>query len=273
LVLGGQLPSDRPPTRQTYPPKALRANPCHISAVSITWLGHSTVLVEAEGVRLLTDPLLRPRVGHLRRVAGAAPRIAGQVDAVLLSHVHWDHLDLRSLDLVRASRMVVPRGAGRLLKRFEDVVELDEGEAVTIGALTVRATHAEHLTRRLPFGATTPSLGYLIEGSRRLYFAGDTDVFEGMRELTPLDVALLPIDGWGPRVGPGHLDPRRAVEALQLLRPRVAVPIHWGTYRRLGLSRDPATLREPAASFERLAAELAPKVEIRILAPGGRTEL
>ena len=242
--------------------------------MSITWLGHSTVLVEAEGVRLLTDPLLRPRIGHLRRVAGAAPRIAGQVDAVLLSHVHWDHLDLRSLELVPARRLVVPRGAGRLLERFQGVVELDEGETVTIGALTVRATHAEHLTRRLPFGATTPSLGYLIEGSRRLYFAGDTDVFDGMRELAPaLDAALLPIDGWGPRVGPGHLDPQRAAEALQLLRPRVAVPIHWGTYRRLGLSRDPATLREPAASFERLAAELAPEVETRILAPGERTEL
>ena len=212
-------------------------------------------------------------MGHLRRVAGPAPPI-GPVDAVLLSHVHWDHLDLRSLELVRASRLVVPRGAGRLLERFEGVVELDEGEAVTIGALTVRATHAEHLARRLPFGATTPALGYLIEGSRRLYFAGDTDVFDGMRELAPaLDAALLPIDGWGPRVGPGHLDPQRAAEALQLLRPRVAVPIHWGTYRRLGLSRDPATLREPAASFERLAAELAPEVETRILAPGERTEL
>jgi L-ascorbate metabolism protein UlaG (beta-lactamase superfamily) len=242
--------------------------------VSITWVGHSTVLVEADGVRLLTDPLLRPRVGHLRRVAGAAPAIAGPLDAVLLSHVHWDHLDLRSLDLVSASRLVVPRGAGRLLERFEGVVELDEGESVTIGTLKVRATHAEHHTRRLPFGATTPALGYLIEGSRRVYFAGDTDVFDGMRELAPaLDVALLPIDGWGPRVGPGHLDPQRAAEALRLLGPRVAVPIHWGTYRRLGLSRDAATLREPAIRFERIAAELAPEVEIRILVPGERLEV
>ena len=241
--------------------------------MSITWVGHSTVLVEADGVRLLTDPLLRSRVGHLRRVAGPAPAIA-PVDAVLLSHVHWDHLDLRSLDLVPARRLVVPRGAGRLVKRLEGVVELDESETVTIGQLRVRATHAEHHTRRLPFGPTTPSLGYLIEGSRRVYFAGDTDVFDGMRELAPaLDVALLPIDGWGPRVGPGHLDPQRAAEALQLLGPRVAVPIHWGTYRRFGLSRDPATLREPAIRFERIAAQLAPEVEIRILAPGERLDV
>lgn len=240
--------------------------------MTITWVGHSTVLVEAGGVRLLTDPVLRPRVGHLRRVAAAEP-IGGEIDAVLISHVHWDHLDLRSLDLVPASRFVVPRGAGRLLERFHGVVELDAGESVTLGPLTVRATYAEHEARRLPFGATTPSLGYLIEGSRTLYFAGDTDVFDGMRELDDLDVALLPIAGWGPRVGPGHLDPERAVEALRLLSPRLAVPIHWGTYRRLGLKRDPATLREPAIRFERLAAQLLPEVEIRILDPGEQLEV
>jgi L-ascorbate metabolism protein UlaG (beta-lactamase superfamily) len=219
--------------------------------------------------------LLRRRVGHLRRVSGPAPPI-GPVDAVLLSHVHHDHLDVPSLRRVRSDRLVVPRGARRLLERrgFEGVVELGEGEAVPIGRLTVRATHADHRARRFPLAQEIPSLGYLIEGPPWLYFAGDTDLFEGMRELAPaLDAALLPVDGWGPRVGPGHLDPQRAAEALQLLEPRVAVPIHWGTYRRLGLSRDPATLREPAAAFERFAAELAPQVEIRILAPGERTDL
>jgi L-ascorbate metabolism protein UlaG (beta-lactamase superfamily) len=198
------------------------------------------------------------------------------VDAVLLSHVHHDHLDVPSLRRVRSDRIVVPRGARRLLegRGFEGVVELEEGEAVPIGGLTVRATQADHRARRLPLGAEIPALGYLIEGPPRLYFAGDTDLFEGMRELSPgLDAALLPVDGWGPRVGPGHLDPQRAAEALRLLEPRVAVPIHWGTYRRLGLSRDPATLRGPADGFERFAAELAPQVEIRILAPGERTAL
>jgi L-ascorbate metabolism protein UlaG (beta-lactamase superfamily) len=243
--------------------------------VRITWVGHSTVLLEADGARLLTDPLLRPRVGHLRRVAGPASPI-GPVDAVLLSHVHHDHLDVPPLRLVQAERLVAPRGARRLLegRGFDGVVELGEGETVSIGPLTVRGTHADHRARRLPFGAETPALGYLVEGSQRVYFAGDTDIFDGMRELAPaLDAALLPIDGWGPRVGPGHLDSRRAAEALQLLRPRLAVPIHWGTYRRLGLSRDSSTLREPAARFERLAAELAPDVEIRVLAPGERLEV
>jgi L-ascorbate metabolism protein UlaG (beta-lactamase superfamily) len=252
------------------------ALPALLAPLSVTWLGHSTVLVEADGTRLLTDPLLRPRVGHVRRVAAAPQPIAGELDAVLLSHVHHDHLDVGSLRRVSARRLIVPRGAKQLLRRrgFQNVVELAAGEEVSIGSVTVRATHAEHEARRLPFGAEIPALGYLVEESRRLYFAGDTDLFDGMRTLdSAIDVALLPVAGWGPHVGPGHLDPQRAAQALQLLRPRVAVPIHWGTYRRLGMSREPAVLREPAERFARLAAELAPEVEVRILEPGTRLEL
>jgi L-ascorbate metabolism protein UlaG (beta-lactamase superfamily) len=243
--------------------------------LSVTWIGHSTVLVEAGGARLLTDPLLRPRIAHVRRVAAAPGRLDGELDAVLVSHVHYDHLDVGSLRLVRARQLVVPRGARRLLERrgFGPVVELDAGDELSIGALTVLATHAEHPSRR-GLGRATAALGYLVSAPARVYFAGDTQVFEGMRELAPgLDLALLPIWGWGPRVGPGHLDPLGAAEALQLLAPRLAIPIHWGTYRRIGLSRDAAVLREPAERFERLAAELAPHVAVRILLPGERLEL
>jgi L-ascorbate metabolism protein UlaG (beta-lactamase superfamily) len=245
------------------------------SPPSVTWIGHSTVLIEAAGVRLLTDPLLRPRVAHLRRVAGAPRAIEGELDAVLVSHVHYDHLDLASLRLLRAKRLVVPRGAGRTLERrgIGPVVEVAEDEELEFDRLTVRATHAEHRARRV-LGGETPSLGYLVSAGARVYFAGDTQVFDAMREFgAGLDVALLPVWGWGPRVGPGHLDPRGAAEALRLLAPRLAVPIHWGTYRRIGLRRDPAALREPAERFERLAADLAPEVRVRILAPGERLEI
>ena len=243
--------------------------------LSIAWIGHSTALLEVDGVRLLTDPLLRPKIGPLRRVAPPAEDGVGEVDAVLVSHVHHDHLDLRSLDRVRAARVLVPAGARRLLgRRGVDVIELREGEETQIGPVTVLATHADHDARRLPFSAPTPSLGYLIQGSARVYFAGDTEIFQEMSELAPgLDLALLPIWGWGPRLGPGHLDPRRAAQALQLLRPRIAIPIHWGTYRRLGMSRDPAVLREPAEQFARFASELAPEVDVRVLAPGERLEV
>lgn len=237
--------------------------------LSITWLGHGSVLVESAGVRLLTDPLLRPRVAHLRRVV-PPPAPLGVLDAVLISHVHPDHLDPPSLRRLRARRFVVPRGAGGMLRRrgLGPVVELEADEEAAIGGLTVRATHADHPARR---GLrAVPALGYLVSATERIYFAGDTDLFDGMRRLAPLDTALLPVAGWGPRLGPGHLDPRTAAESLGLLRPRLAIPIHWGTYVRLGLPRDPRALREPAERFERLAAEVAPGVQVRILTPGER---
>jgi L-ascorbate metabolism protein UlaG (beta-lactamase superfamily) len=235
----------------------------------VTWLGHSTVLVDSAGVRMLTDPLLRRRLGHVLRVAGRYV-VAPDVDAVLVSHVHYDHLDLPSLRSVGARCVVVPRGARGLVdgRLGGNVVELDEGDELSLGPLAVRATHAEHDGRRHPFARHLPSLGYLLIGQSRVYFAGDTDLFGGMRDLAPLDLALLPIAGWGPRVGPGHLDARSAAEALRLLRPRMAIPIHWGTYRRVGMSRDPAALRAPAEAFEMFAADLAPEVQICTLSPG-----
>jgi L-ascorbate metabolism protein UlaG (beta-lactamase superfamily) len=250
---------------------------------AVTWIGHSTVLLELDGVRLLTDPALRSPMAHLRRVGPFEDFEAlHDVDAVLISHLHHDHLDLPSLErLGRSVPVVLPRGAGRLLRRrrFERVVEVDAGEEIRMGALSVRATHAEHAGSRTtlgtPFGQKASALGFLVCGSRRVYFAGDTDLFEGMATLAPgLDVALVPIWGWGPSAGPGHLDPRRAAQALGLLRPRLAVPIHWGTYYPRRPSRTlPAFLTKPVEAFRRYAEELAPSVEVRVLPVGGRLEL
>jgi L-ascorbate metabolism protein UlaG (beta-lactamase superfamily) len=242
--------------------------------VIVGYVGHGTVELELDGVRLLTDPVLRARLGHLRRVAPPA-EVVPDVDVVLVSHAHHDHLDLPSLRLLPTSATaVIPRGAGRLVRRFERVVELDEGDEVAVGPLLVRALHAEHPGGRTPFRARGPALSYAVLGSRRVYFAGDTGLFAGMDGLVPdLDLALLPVWGWGTRLGPGHLDPRSAAEALRLLRPRSAVPIHWGTYRMLHRARsvDQAVLDAPALAFAESAAELAPEVEIRVLRPGGRT--
>jgi L-ascorbate metabolism protein UlaG (beta-lactamase superfamily) len=244
------------------------------AAARVTWLGHSTVLIDQGGVRVLTDPVLRRGIGHLRRPAAVAPEAVRDIDVVLISHVHYDHLDVRSLArLGRATAIVVPDGGAGLLRRrgFRQVVEAAAGETVAVAGMRAVATHAEHAARRLPGGRRVPALGYVIEGPRRIYFAGDTDIFPGMAGLGPdLDVALLPIAGWGPRLPPGHLDAERAAQALRLLRPRMAVPIHWGTYHPLHLP-PPAT--DPAAEFVRVAAAHAPDVQVRVLAVGASLDL
>jgi len=209
--------------------------------------------------------VLRARIGHLwRRVPLDLTEVA-ELDAVLLSHVHYDHLDRPSLrQLGTDVTLIVPRSAGRALRGFSDVREVDVGDEIRIGDVTVHATPAEHRSARLAL-RTAPSLGFVVNGSRRIYFAGDTDLFEGMNALAgALDVALLPVAGWGPKVGPGHMDPLRAAQALRMLRPRVAVPIHWGTLTLPTKAASP----EPPEEFRRHAAELAPGVEVRIVEPG-----
>jgi L-ascorbate metabolism protein UlaG (beta-lactamase superfamily) len=246
-----------------------------VSGCRLTYVGHATTLIDLDGVRILTDPVLRARVFHLRRIAPAPP--AGSlenVDAILLSHAHWDHLDLPSLRLFdRSTRIVAPRGLGRLARRlrFGEVTEVDVGETVEVGAVAVEATPAEHDGRRGPLGASGPALGYVLSGSRRVYFAGDTDLFDGMEAIGgALDVALIPVAGWGKKLGPGHLDAARAAEAVALLQPRVAVPIHWGTFRPVS---ERGEAGHPETEFRDRVAELAPSVEVRILAPGETLEV
>jgi L-ascorbate metabolism protein UlaG (beta-lactamase superfamily) len=229
------------------------------------------VLIELDGVRLLTDPLLRDRVAHLRRVAPVGAGGLGELDGVLLSHVHYDHLDLPSLRrLPRSVPIVAPRGTASLLGKrgFANVVEVGPGDEAELSGLAVRATPAEHPARRGPLWSKMPSVGFVAAGSHTVYFPGDTDLFEGMTALAPLDVALLPIWGWGPSLGPGHLDPRRAAEGAARLRARIAVPIHWGTYYPLQLRPGPF-LVEPPNEFRRAVEELAPETEVRVLPLGG----
>jgi L-ascorbate metabolism protein UlaG (beta-lactamase superfamily) len=239
-----------------------------VIADAVTWLGHSTVLLEVDGARLLTDPLLRRRVAHLRR--RDVPVAAARIDGVLVSHLHYDHLDIPSLRaLGRHVPLVVPRGGGRILRlrRFADVREVEAGDVVELAGVQVRATHAEHAPSRRPGTRAVAAVGYLVDG---VYFAGDTDLFAAMAKLGPVDVALLPVAGWGPRLPAGHLDPERAAEALTLLRPRLAVPVHWGTFAPW---RAPSADDAPARAFAAAAARRAPQVEVRVLRPGQRLEL
>jgi L-ascorbate metabolism protein UlaG (beta-lactamase superfamily) len=252
--------------------------------ISVTWMGHSTVLVDVDGVRILTDPLLTRRLLHLRR---RAPTLTvGPVDAVLVSHVHMDHLHRSSLRMTASgARLIVPEGAARLVRRLpvSSVEEVRRCAIVRLrdpasgrSAVDVEVVPAHHLSGRGPHSrVSAPPVGYVMRvAERAVYFAGDTDLFDGMRALGPLDVALLPIWGWGRSLGERHLNPESAAIATSWLDPTTVVPIHWGTYSalRFGGGR-PAWIDQPPNAFRVALAGLGLEDRLRVLQPGGSLQL
>jgi L-ascorbate metabolism protein UlaG (beta-lactamase superfamily) len=245
----------------------------HHGGTTVRFLGHSTFELDLGVATVLTDPVLRHRVLFLRRTASRPAPPARRPTVVLVSHLHHDHLDVPSLaDWARQSVLVVPRGSERLFRRhgFSHAVPLGAGELHRVGGLTVTATPARHSGRREPFGPTAEAVGYLLEArGHRVYFAGDTDLFPQMRGLgAPLDLALLPVWGWGPRLGPGHLDPVRAADAVERLRPRVAIPMHWGSLGMIGHWQRQARRWAPARAFAAEVRRRGLPTDVRVLAPG-----
>ncbi len=241
--------------------------------------------VELAGHAVLTDPVLTNRVSALTRVtppSTAADR--ADVDLVLLSHLHGDHVHLPSLRLLSPHvRVVVPRGAGDWLraKGIRQVEELAPGEELEHGDLRITGVTASHSGHRwgprFTHGPQAKAMGHVIEGGgRRVYAAGDTDLFPEMAELGKLDVALLPVWGWGPTLGPGHLDPTRAATAVDLLKPRVAVPVHWGTLALAGLPKAPGShgrrmrhlLEHPPKEFAAAVEEAKSATKVLVTPPG-----
>jgi L-ascorbate metabolism protein UlaG (beta-lactamase superfamily) len=244
----------------------------------LTYLGHATVLLEVDGVRVMTDPVLRAGASGLRRMPGAADvREYTEVDVVLISHLHHDHLDIPSLRrLVGDPLIVVPEGAGRWmrLRGFRHVTEMAPGDVLHHQGVHVRCTMAVHSGKREPRGPEALALGYVIEaGPATVYFAGDTALFPGMAELVPgeLDVALIPVWGWGLVLGDGHLNPQTAADAVALLEPRYAVPIHWGTFAVAGLHRIKfQRMATPPLQFAQAVKALGLDTEVLITPPGDR---
>jgi L-ascorbate metabolism protein UlaG (beta-lactamase superfamily) len=197
---------------------------------------------------------------------------------VLLSHLHHDHTDLPSVRRFgSATRTIVPVGAGRLLRRHVrgPVRELAVGSETRVGGVRVVATPADHDGSRPGVHShSADAVGYLVHGSRSVYFAGDTDVFSGMAALGDappggLDIALLPVSGWGLTLGSGHMDPAAAARAVRLLRPRVAIPVHWGTLRIPVAWRLRRQHTEGVAEhFAALVAQVAPSTTVVVPVPG-----
>lgn len=248
--------------------------------VQVNYIGHSTVLIDIGRIRVLTDPVLRDRVFFLQRHGrNPAPALLAErpPDLVLLSHLHLDHADLPSLRQLPATTPVItPRGSGQYLSRWAkvEVHEIREGASVRVADVEISAFPANHgraLSVPRPMGSC---LTYVLQNSRTVYFAGDTDLYPEMDSVGSsfdLDLALLPVWGYGHRLGSGHLNPRTAAQAAARLFPRVAVPIHWGSLRYPGphaLWKRASYLNQPPHDFYEHASHLAPETEVRVLQPG-----
>ena len=245
--------------------------------VGLTFVGHATVRLEIDELRILTDPFLRDRLGPLER-HGPTPDLEAlePPDVVVISHGHPDHFDRTSLAALPGRPLVVvPRGLGMSASHVVDgeVVEVTTGDQLDLGRLTITAVPARHWIS--PGAPRAQPIGYMLDVGRRIYFAGDTGPMPGLGEVIGrVDVALLPVWTWGPHRGPGHLGPRSAAAVAAELGPIVAVPIHWGTLYPRRLHRVwSSPLLEPGDRFAAHAAGSAPDVDVRVLRPGDAVSL
>ncbi|HEY0217288.1 MAG TPA: MBL fold metallo-hydrolase [Cellulomonas sp.] len=258
----------------------------------LRWLGHATVVLDLGGTRLLTDPLLRPHAGLLRR-HGDAPRRADWTGAaaVLVSHLHHDHAEIGSLRLLGDVPVVtapanarwlaghgVPGAVG--LAESSDRAEGTEDAwwSVPGTEVRVRAVAAVHGHRPMPHRPNAAQGFLVVAPGVRVWFAGDTAPYPEMRHLPdlaggPIDLALLPVGGWGPRLSGGHMDPVQAAEVCAVVGVRRAVPIHWGTLHA------PASRRLPPGWMDRAGPAFAAALgrldagDAVVLAPGEQVAL
>jgi L-ascorbate metabolism protein UlaG (beta-lactamase superfamily) len=240
-------PKARPSTARVEPAR-FAAPPA--SGLRVTWLGHSTVLVEIDGHRFLTDPVWSDRVGPVGFTGPKrwfppliALRDLPPLDAVLLSHDHYDHLDYATIVALkdRNVHFVAPLGVGAHLQRWgvppERIAELDWWDSLVFGDLTLWSTPARHASGRVLLvddGATLWS-GYAFLGARhRVYYSGDTGLFPGLRaigdRLGPFDLTMIEVGQYDQAWPDWHLGPEQAVEAHRRVRGAVMLPVHWGLF-------------------------------------------
>lgn len=246
--------------------------------LTLAWLGHSTVLINFSGIKILTDPVLFPRVGIRlpgitigpKRLTAPALRFHDlpQIDLILLSHAHFDHFDLRTLRCFdESTRVITARATSDLLKRtrFSNITELDWDESKTLngaeGGMVIVAFPVKHWGARTQHDTHRGYNGYLIErNGRRIIFAGDTamtESFAALQRYGPIDVAIVPISAYNPWIH-SHSTPEQAVQMAKAAGARFFVPVHHQTFR---LSFEP--FREPIERFETALSKTPGRIALR----------
>ncbi len=221
--------------------------------MELTWVGHATTLIDVDGYRVLTDPLLTKRVAHLRRRRPLPSADTFDVDLVLLSHVHVDHLHLPVAQATAALRPGARHRPAphRCCARRASPTSPRSASATgsNRGPVTVEVVPAEHKRGRGPHSRVSADpVGFIVNGAgRRIYFPGDTDLFDAMADFGDIDVALLPIWGWGSTLGEGHLNPTARGNGHPADPARVARPDPLGNLRSRGWPTTPASLVRRAA--------------------------
>jgi L-ascorbate metabolism protein UlaG (beta-lactamase superfamily) len=232
--------------------------------LTVSWLGHATVLLNFHGTWLVTDPALEQRIGIGRGCAKLGPRRLVQpalgarelppLDAVLLSHAHMDHTDLGTLArLPRNTHVVVQPGNRDLVRRFRMVDELAWGDSAEIGDLRLESVEVRHWGARMITDRHRGYGGYLLQkAGLMVLFAGDTaytDALTRLRQRGPIDLAILPIGAYDPWIA-NHASPEQAWLMFKRLGATYVLPVHHSTFR---LSREPVD--EPIRRFLAVAGE------------------
>jgi L-ascorbate metabolism protein UlaG (beta-lactamase superfamily) len=226
--------------------------------LTVSWLGHASVLLSIDGTLVLTDPALEPRIGIGRGFAKVGPRRLVEpalrprdlprLDLVLLSHAHMDHTDLGTLrNIPKSTPVVVQSGNGDLVRRFRQVHELAWGEHADVAGMRVESAPVRHWGARMITDQHRGYGGYLLQtGTRTVLFAGDTAYTDALTPLglrRPIDLAILPIGAYDPWIA-NHASPEQAWEMFKAMGAEYVLPVHHSTFR---LSREPVD--EPLQRF------------------------